>query len=163
MSAAGRLRIAAATALVAGVALSARADAPPDQYELFGSAATEIQDHYTGLVWERTPAMQPFTYRDALARCAGLSLGSRPSGWRVPSYKELLTLVDERPRTTYPAGVPVTTAIDFNAFSATIQAPYWTSSIDPNAPGSAFAVDFTDGRGRTEDLTVGLYVRCVHD
>ena len=148
---------------MAVITVTARADAPADQYELFGSTTTEIQDHYTRLFWERTPAALPFTYGEALSRCAALALGSHPSGWRVPSYKELLTLVDESPRVAYPMGVPVTTTIDYNAFSATVQAPYWTSSLVPNAAGSAYTVDFTDGRGKTEDLTVGLYVRCVHD
>jgi hypothetical protein len=152
-----------ATALAAVVSL-ARADAPPDQYVLFNSGSLTIADQYTNLVWQRTVPMTQYDFWHAATYCQGLSLDGF-SNWRVPSYKELLTLVDENPHFEYEYGSLVPHAIDPNAFPATpVGSPYWTSSMYPadTTRGSAYAVDFGTGTGRQEDLKVPLDVRCVH-
>jgi hypothetical protein len=173
VSAAGRLRgpvLLAATALVASVA---RADAPgpqggmKGQYGYFDQSDTTITDNYTGLTWQRYPAPTTFTFDQAAAYCQGLSLGAYSSGWRVPSYKELLTLVDEQPHLDYADGAPVQKAIDPGAFPglACPLGEYWTSSAYGGAASGnkGYAVDFGDGTATGEYVMTGLYVRCVHD
>jgi hypothetical protein len=156
------LRIAAPALVVVTVAVLARADAPPGQYAAFNRANTVITDVMTGLNWQRT-VMQYTTFDLAVAACNGLSLGTFSSKWRLPSYKELLTLVDEAPHTEYPAGTPLPIAIDGNAFPETaVDYPYWTSSVVPNTT-TAFTVNFETGEGGTSQLTTPLYVRCVND
>jgi hypothetical protein len=155
-------------ALVAVVSL-ARADAPTDQYELFGSGDLTIHDVQTGLHWQRTPPTRDggtatYTFEEAADYCQGLSLDNL-STWRVPSYKELLTLVDENPHYEYDSDALVPHAIDPNAFPATpVNTSYWTSSIYPEDPSqdSAYAVDFKTGLANWATRGTALYLRCVH-
>lgn len=79
--------------------------------------------------------------------------------WRVPSYKELLTLVDESPHQDYVQGLIV--AIDANAFPSTPASQFWTSSLDPMNPTQAYAVDFGTGVGSLESVMFPLFVRRV--
>jgi hypothetical protein len=104
------------------------------------------------------------TFAGAAAYCSSLSLGG--VSWRVPSYKELLTLVDENPHFEYSNGDLVLHAIDANAFLGTaVDQPYWTSSTfpDPQHPSaSAYAVYFSDGRAEQWFFTQNnIHVRCV--
>ncbi len=157
------LRVAVPVFTVATVGILARADAPPDQYAAFNQADTVIMDSKTLLNWQRT-VTKLSTFSEAVAACNALSLGVFPSGWRLPSYKELLTLVDESPHLEYPTGAPVQIAIDGNAFPETpINPPqYWTSSADPNAPGSLLVVEFNGGTGVSLMGAGPAWVRCVH-
>jgi hypothetical protein len=161
-----RIRVRGALAAVGLVAIVslARADAPPDQYAFFNSATLTIADNYTKLVWQRTAPSGPFQFGQAATYCQGLSLDGYVD-WRVPSYKELLTLVDEHPHFEYENGALVPHAIDPNAFPGTaVGTPYWTSSYYPEDPtqSSAYSIDFRSGQAFQTTLTQGLYVRCVH-
>ena len=155
--------IFATVALVATVSL-ARADAPPDQYGLFNSGTVTIYDNYTKLTWQRVAPAATYSFVAAATYCQGLSLDSY-TGWRVPSYKELLTLVDENPHDEYENGALIPHAVDPNAFPQTaVENPYWTSSVVPasGSPNYGYAVSFGDGTGQQQLLTQQLYVRCVH-
>lgn len=151
-------------ALVAVVSL-ARADAPPDQYYFFSSGDPTIIDNYTGLIWERAPTSTTASFDFAASHCQTLSLNGYTSGWRVPSYKELLTLVDEHPHFEYSAGQLVPHAIDPNAFPQTmVDTQYWTSSIYPDGnQDQAYIVNFRDGQASSDIFNNAHHVRCVHD
>jgi len=157
------LRLTATGAGLLAVVSVARADAPPGQYANFNRNDITILDDWTQLRWERVAIYQASSFDDAAAHCAGLTLDGL-SGWRVPSYKELLTLVDESPHTEYPTGAPVTIAIDGNAFPGTrYDLPYWTSSPFLKSPGDAYVVRFSDGiADHAPMLSANYYVRCVH-
>jgi hypothetical protein len=156
------LRLIAPGAAVITVGVIARADAPPGQYDPFNRADTVITDAKTGLNWQRT-VMTSTNFVGAVIACSGLSLGNFPTNWRLPSYKELLTLVDESPHAEYPTGAPVWIAIDPYAFPETpVDNPYWTSSVVPSG-GSVFTVEFKAGNGGTSPVSAMLYVRCVND
>jgi len=163
---AGRgLRLAGGLASVTLLAAAARADAPVDEYGLFDMNTETIQDLRTGLTWQRYGPGQTFGLYAAAAYCQGLSLttpSGLPSGWRVPSYKELLTLVDEYPHEEYENAGLSSKAIDGNAFPGTASAPYWSSSTFPGS-SYAYAVDFTDGVALKQDPGSSSNVRCVHD
>ncbi len=158
------LRAAAAGAGLVALVSIARADAPPGQYRVFNRSDVVIIDNGTQLTWQRAVVYQATSFADATSYCAGLALSQTP-GWRVPSYKELLTLVDESPHTEYPTGAPVQIAIDASAFPGTpVDQPYWTSSVYLQGATSAYAVRFSDGAGLAVLMaTPGYYVRCVHD
>jgi len=114
------------------------------RYETTTGVATDL---YTGLKWERHPADATLSWSLALARCANLELEGRTS-WRLPSVKELLTLVD-RSRSS-PAVDPVT----FTGASLRVRG-HWTSTPSAGTRGESVSVDldtgavsaFTDVRG----------------
>jgi hypothetical protein len=87
--------------------------------------------------------------------CQQLTLGG--NGWRLPSAKELLTLVD--PSRYDPA-------IDLNAFPDTKSVAYWSASIQPDpvkaAPSTvALAVDFKLGSAGVYAFSPARPARCV--
>jgi hypothetical protein len=154
--------------VVVTAGLLARADVPPDQYDPFDTGSLVITDAKTSLTWQRTPPAALMGFYGAVGYCNSLSLASltTSTGWRLPSYKELLTLVDETPVPEYypdPTGPDV--AIYVNAFPGTpVDQPYWTSSLDPANPAqNAFDVDFKTGNGSPQNQGAPLHVRCVHD
>jgi len=169
------LRAGAGVAGTAILVATARADAPVDQYDLFNMSSETITDTFTSLTWQRSAPAQPVTFYDAASYCAALSLATpagATAGWRVPSYKELLTLVDEVPHTTYVDDGLVQVWIDANAFDTppyfqTMPSEYWTSSFYVAGAGSAYVsayvVDFSQGRGDQQSAGTPEYVRCVHD
>jgi hypothetical protein len=156
------LRAPLAAGAVLALASLARADAPPDQYGLFDSSYVLIEDDQTGLYWQRYPSTTTMSFTDAAAYCAGLSLGQYTSGWRVPSYKELLTLVNETPDYQYENGSATQVAIDANAFPQTQPVAYWSSSLVAGNPLSAYYVEFSAGTGNAQSTSNHTLVRCVH-
>lgn len=97
--------------LVAGVCWAA---APTGRFVV---SAQTVRDTRTGLVWQRAEGTTGMTYADAVAFCGGLTLDGQ-SGWRLPRYKELMTLVDPREALF----------LDPTAFPATTTSNYWTST-----------------------------------
>jgi hypothetical protein len=138
------------TALV-GSMRSAIADAPPGRYTI---AAGEVTDTQTGLIWQQgTSPATGITFADAPTYCSTLNLNGH--AWRVPSLRELQTLVDES-KTQAPA-------IDLTAFPGTPSTYFWTSNAFTGNPGNAWIVDFTSGFtfGFGIDATWEYPVRCV--
>lgn len=157
-----RLRLTLRVALVAvAVALPVSADAPiggsDQQYENFDWRNKVITDRFTKLAWDRPsdpyPAVMNFV--DAKAYCQARG------GMRLPSLKELLTLVDEEPHDQYDEAKKQNVAryIDRAAFPKTPAEEFWTSSMKDS--GRMWTVDF--GTGKTENAPIGqeLRVRCV--
>jgi hypothetical protein len=87
--------------------------------------------------------------------CGSLVLGSY-SDWRLPSKKELITIVD------YAIPSPGPT-INTTYFPNTNASPYWSSTTQAYSPGYAYAwrVHFDDGLVGYGSKGNGLYVRCV--
>lgn len=135
-------------ACVIGAALIARADAPPDRY-MINSSSGLVTDLRTGLIWQQVPNAMQYTWDAANTYCKGLSLGGM-TGFRIPSLKELMTLVD-------PARVRP--AIDPKAFPNTPLESFWTSS-NRYSVGTA-SVSFETGGTGYFTGTNRLRVRCV--
>ena len=108
-------------------------------------------DKHTQLTWQRVPDSATRTWRQALEYCAQLPLDG--GGWRLPSLKELVTIVDSTRREP---------AIDVRVFPLTKNERYWTGSEYLDSEDGAYQVDFNDGgtwvKGTTEDQH---YARCV--
>jgi len=98
------------------------------------STAGIVVDRVTCLIWERVFDNTTYTRPQAMLYCDGLTLGGY-TDWRIPTYIELLSLVD------FTRGSP---AIDPVAFPSTPAQTFWTTSAnavsfirgEPVAPGS---------------------------
>ena len=154
-----RFLLAAVACAISAAIASAYASAPPDQYGSFNRDNVVIRDAHTLLTWQRGVAPTEMTQAGAASFCAGLMLnGAGP--WRLPTYKELLTLVDENLSDDFVNGAPVKKAIDLNAFPDTPEKPFWSSS---NVAGAAtgWVVEFATGSSGMYTLSTTAYVRCV--
>lgn len=109
--------------------------APPDQYTEVGSG--EVLDNYTGLIWESGDS-DSVDHSGAVAYCESLELGGQ--NWRLPSIRELATLVDE---------AEVAPSINGTYFPDTkygSRSNNWYWAIDEDALSSAhWALNFDDG------------------
>jgi hypothetical protein len=122
---------------------------PPGRY----TVATEtVTDTKTGLVWQRAVASGTYNWQSALAYCNGLTVTGFSSGWRLPSVKELATLVDERARPT----------LDSAVFPNTPMMSFWTGTPAYAYPDLILTVDFGTGDSVVMSNNNTLYVRCVH-
>lgn len=129
--------------------------APQDQYGLFVQDSPSVKDVKTSLEWDRTSKTVPSNDGGNIFCQSRLeNLG------RLPTVKELLTILDEQPHQEYEFGALVTKMIDQLAFPDTLVGqPYFTST--PAGPGQFWAVDFSTGK--TVPLAAGALgnVRCV--
>ena len=143
-------------ALVAGVALLATArvgaDAPAGRYEL---TPPVVSDTATGLTWMMAvpttggdDGAGGYAWANAGAYCPTVG-----AGWRLPTLKELLTLVD----VSSSAGP----TIDGAAFPDTPAEGFWSSTRSAGTTNIAWFVTFGYG-GTGNDFVTHMYrVRCV--
>jgi formylglycine-generating enzyme required for sulfatase activity len=134
---------------VASLALStsAEASAPAGRYTTAGGTVTDTK---TKLTWQQTAAPAAYVWAAAKTYCQTLSLAG--TGWRLPTRKELQTIVD------YSQSNP---SIDPTAFPATLAAAFWSSSPVAGSPASAWLVDFSIGGSYGYGGPAAYYVRCV--
>ena len=122
-----------------------------------------VQDRLTGLVWQQDGAgtrtgcsgsgTLTCTWAEAQAYCAGLILGGL-SGWRLPTVKELSSLVD--------FAVGLGPSINQTAFpNTTLPSSFWTSSPSAFLSGAALAVNSVGGNSGFNDVGDDNGVRCV--
>lgn len=116
-----------------------------------------ITDLATGLMWQKTPELaQQATYAEALAGAATLNLAGYDD-WRLPSLKELYSLMDFNGNSRALTLVPYldTDYFDFaygdeSAGDRIIDAQYWTTNeyvgLVMNGEPAVFGVNFADGR-----------------
>ena len=133
--------------LVAVLGAVAMADAPSGH---FVASPEVVVDSATHLTWQRVASDQTFSQMDAEEHCANLSLAG--GGWRLPTLKELHTLVDE---------TRVRPALDPKVFPNTQSAHFWTSSRLITFPKYAWAVSFEDGTDFWFTRDKPQHVRCV--
>jgi hypothetical protein len=138
----------ALAALAGGLAY---ANTGPCTYMVKAGAAT---DSLTGLTWETDPTDATYTPGNAATHCNGLMLdGNGPGVWRVPTLRELQTIVHEG---------NANPAIDTNTFTIGSDPICWSSTPVAAAPGNLWGVQFTDGAVLTYGTTDMHAVRCVH-
>ncbi len=147
-----------------------------------------VTDHNSGLVWQRHHS-DAMPYRDADGYCDGLMLGGE-SDWRVPTIKELYSLIDFNGYTgngedTYDSWTPANWKLyidgswDPTDDSATfiqetgnndtggriLDGQVW-SSTDPvgitmNRDDSVLGGNFLDGRIKAYPKNASKFTRCV--
>lgn len=133
-------------------------DPGPPQYDAFEDSSTFITDLQTKLVWDRDRILKDRDYAIAKTHCDAVF----PGVGRMPTVKELLTLVDETPSRVYDTEFNppfVNKYIDQNAFADTpTKRPYWTSTEQGDM---AWTVDFATGKTELRPKTEANHLRCV--
>lgn len=115
-------------------------------------SANVIEDTATGLYWQDDNDAQSVekSWSEAKTYCANLSLDGHDD-WRLPSYNELLSIVDYNRYD--PAIVPV--------FENTASNDYWSSSAYVDDSSDAWYVDFKSGFTYNSVKSSSSHVRCV--
>jgi len=121
-----------------------------------------VRDTLTSLVWQQDASgprigctdtdLGSCTLAEAQNYCSGLTLGGY-SDWRVPTVKELLSIVDHTK--AHPAPT-----IDEVVFPNTPPVTFWTSSPSSNTY-QALYVYFATGGTEDRNVTSTSNVRCV--
>ena len=120
------------------------------------SVAGVVLDRGRNLMWERVSPVSEFTWQDALSRCQSLSL-SGFSDWRLPTFKELLTIVDygraapAADSTVFPS---IVSDLYWSATPATLRAYVWDNRL-------VQYVTFSDGRSNVTGNANVHHTRCV--
>ena len=113
-----------------------------------------VLDKETGLVWERSPAIDKKVWDGAILYSYVKVVGRR-KGWRLPTIEELLSLVDPaRSNPTLPTGHPF----------ANIQTDYfyWSCTLGmSNPPSDAWGYNFGNGDTSNVAKTAPVYVWLV--
>lgn len=150
-----RSAILAALVLLAVASIPARAMAPAGHYVVSGSgAAATVYDTKSRLTWQRNPSLG--TWAEAKAKCAraGDALGG--TGWRLPTFKELLTLLD--------LSQTGNTTNDFKidaVFGYAADAGYWSTTLEVGRPDRAWNVNYYLGYSYAYPITNQNVGRCV--
>jgi Protein of unknown function (DUF1566) len=145
-------RLLGAALALAGLAtaITGHAMAPAARYTATNGTTYDTK---TKLTWEQTlSTTATFTEANAAAHCAALTTNGLK--WRLPTMKELMTIVDP----TVASGA----SIDSTAFPATPANGFWTSTAFAPSSGYNWAVTFYEGQSYGSDVTGTLNVRCVH-
>jgi hypothetical protein len=109
-----------------------------------------VVDDKTKLTWQTDVDPSTFTWSDAKTHCATLALAG--GAFRLPTMKELQTLIDER------AADP---AIDVAAFPGAPSESFWTGTPLAGGPTEAWFVNFYNGVAYTSLVDHSYRVRCV--
>lgn len=136
----------------------AHANAPAGRYTT--PASGTVYDTKTKLTWQQATAPGTYTWGSettagtAQYYCANLGLSG--AAWRVPTLKELQTLVDY----SQPPGSTAT--IDASFFPGTPANGFWSATPANYSPGDAWYVDFSHGNTPYASYSSSLAARCVH-
>ena len=150
-------RFLCAVALIAVIQPTpADANAPAGRYLVTngGTSSGTVYDTKTKLTWQQTISSISYAWADAKTYCAGVGSSLGGTGWRLPTLKELQSLVDYS-QTTPPM-------IDWTAFPGASSEFFWSAS--PLAGSSSYAswsVDFNFGLTFYHDVSYNDSVRCV--
>ena len=127
----------------------------PHSYTDIGNGV--VKDNVTGLEWQQATATGTYTWQLALDYVAGMNSDSGTYGhtdWRLPTIKELSTLVDSG--IPYP-GPPINTSY----FPDTVVAYYWSSTTLAYNTDYANIVYFGNGYVGYYGKIFSDYVRAV--
>jgi len=91
----------------------------PHSYTLLAGGIM-VQDNVTGLIWQKDTAPGTYNWDHAVSYCENLILGGY-SDWRLPTIKELTTIVDSS--IPYPGPT-----INTDYFPNTVSSFYWSSA-----------------------------------
>ena len=131
--------------------------APTGHYVVTAGSGTgngTVYDTKSKLTWQQTVSSTTYTWADAKTYCAGVGTSLGGTGWRLPTMKELQSLVDYSQATA-----PL---IDRTAFPSTPSGTFWSSSPVAGSPSLvAWYVYFYDGRAGYYDVPISTNVRCV--
>lgn len=124
-----------------------------NRFKVLGKFDNEaVLDKETGLVWERSPAQEGFTWSSAHYHCNTILVGNR-QGWRLPTLQELKSLYDP----TYPY-LPANHPFEFVGPGA----HFWSATTDAEDYNRGWIAFFTSAASAlTGPKSGGHYVWCV--
>jgi hypothetical protein len=125
---------------------------PANRYSISSGV---VMDTVTGLNWQQQAQKRTFTYSDAELYCKNLNLGDVGSHWRMPTVKELSTLVD------YDVSMG-SLMMDPTAFSGETSDSYWSSTALAGNANGLWAINFAIGMLIDDNIQNILMVRCVN-
>lgn len=112
----------------------------------FRVSDTEVYDNNTKLTWQRQVVGQELAWETAKDFC-------QQQGWRLPSTKELQTIVDE---------TRVAPTADLDVFPNTPAQRFWTSSpVNKAGLANAVYIEMSDGSSEEASVVDAFWVRCV--
>jgi hypothetical protein len=148
-----RVALAAAVIGAGALVVPALANAPARRYTAAGGV---VNDTMTKLAWQQLVGAQRYSFDDAKVYCEGLNL--KGTGWRVPTIKELETIVDDATGID-PVFLPTT---DPSYPPDSTRGSYWSSTRMVAYDSEAWLVSFSAGGAPGPAYTLLThYVRCV--
>jgi Protein of unknown function (DUF1566) len=149
--------LGAVSIVVVALTTSAGASAPTVRYvvTVSGPGNGTVQDTKTGLIWQQTVPSATYTWAGAKTYCGSTAVSTSLGGmgWRLPTRKELQTIVDYS-QATAPT-------IDSTAFPSTPANWFWSSSPLAVSSSNAWGVYFGNGSTYNLDVSNTGSVRCV--
>jgi Protein of unknown function (DUF1566) len=118
-----------------------------------------ITDNVTELMWQKAVPTKTYTWTEAVAYCATLTLAGH-SDWRLPSRIELVSILDVGLGSILDVGLS-NPSINRTYFPATPASTFWSSSPAAGSPSVVWVVFFDSGRTGFDLMTVTGDVRCV--
>ena len=119
------------------------------QADFSRSTSGVVTDNVTLLEWQDDVSSTRMTWQESIDYCEALSLDE--GGWRLPTRKELVGIVDYGRKN--PAINPT--------FENTVSRNYWSSTTVANNTSDAWGVYFYVGSQYDGAKTNNNYVRCV--
>lgn len=124
----------------------------PNQEAYTDNGDGTVTDDVTKLMWQQLTPLGDYTQPEALASCAGLSLGGYHD-WRLPALIELVSIVDTG---TYNPSIaaevfPGTPAVGF----------YWASTPYVGLADNFWGVYFNNGYAAYNLASLGYSFRCI--
>ena len=132
-----------------------------------------ITDNLTGLIWLEKPnynstggATGDATWLNALSFCSSLADGfcgltdrSKAGAWRLPNYRELLSLLDlGYDHSALPDTMGTGQWSNGDAFSDVQPSTYWTSTTYAGDQNAAWAIDLGSGKAQYDQKTVPYWI-----
>jgi len=128
-------------------------DGPAGHYTIgAGASAGTVYDTKSKLTWQQAAPVTAYPWANAKTYCTALDLDG--GGWRMPTEKELFSLVDRSGQMAPPT-------IDSTAFPGTPPSYFWSSTLAASSASYAWSVDFSTGQTYDFDMSPVGNVRCV--
>jgi hypothetical protein len=111
-----------------------------------------VKDLQTGFTWEQSPDFSYSVWTEAIAHCKAKTVGGQ-TGWRLPSIKELSTLIDSSQKDpALPSGHP---------FGNNKSSIFWSSTPSETDDMVAWHVSFFTGEAVTDQKSQTRRTWCM--
>lgn len=145
------LRMLAVAIFIMFMASLPASGAAPAGHFSYTATSDVVIDSKTGRVWQRSVSGTKYSWIDAISYCSSVALTLGGEGWRLPTTKELLSLIDY--------AQPVPPLVDGGAFPNTPVDRFWANT--PYNKFSSGSVDYSNGGAYVDLQTATHFVRCV--
>ena len=138
--------------LAISLASPAHAAAPTGHYVVSGTGT--VFDTKSKLTWQQGGSLGTFAEAKAYCGQVGSTLGG--AGWRLPTFKELLTLLDLSQTKNSTSDLKIDPVFPYTGIGG-----HWSATPDAADPSRAWNVNFFYGDTYTYGVTNTNAIRCV--